>query len=462
MGKLLNRENLHDYQERCVQHILDHEGCGLFLDMGLGKTISTLTAVEELMYDRFEIQKVLVIAPKKVAEVTWSGEIEKWEHVKHLKISLVLGSEKERKQALWQKADIYVINRENVAWLVGYYGNAFPFDMLVIDELSSFKNHQSQRFKSLKKVRPKIKRVVGLTGTPSPNGLIDLWSQMYLIDMGERLGKTIGIYRNNYFHAGRSKGHIVYEYRLNKGCDDVLYNKISDICISMKAEDYLELPDKVVRDVPVHLPTKVQKAYEDFERDQVLQIIDTEITAVNAAALTTKLLQFAGGAIYDEEKGVHEVHDAKLEQLDEIVEGLNGESVLIFYSYKHELARIKKRLKAYKPVELKTPDDVADWNAGKIQVLLAHPASAGHGLNLQKGGRNIIWFSTPWSLELYLQANARLYRQGQTKPVMIFRLVAKKTHDTRVIGALKRKNTGQEALMEATKSLINKYKQVVL
>lgn len=458
MGKLLNRENLHDYQKRCVQHILDHEGCGLLLDMGLGKTISTLTAVEELMYDRFEIQKVLIIAPKKVAEVTWTGEIEKWEHVKHLKLSLVLGLEKERKQALWQKADIYVINRENVAWLVSYYGKSFPFDMVVIDELSSFKNQNSIRFKSLKKVRPKIKRVVGLTGTPSPNGLIDLWSQMYLLDMGERLGKTIGMYRNQYFHAGRSEGHIVYEYELNKGCDDIIYEKISDICISMKAEDYLELPEKVIRDVSIQLPSKVQKMYDDFEQEQVLQLLDTEITAVNAAALTIKLLQYAGGAIYDEEQEVHEVHDAKLDALEELVESLNGNTVLIFYTYKHELSRIKKRLKSLNPRELKDSKDIEEWNAGKIQVILAHPASAGHGLNLQKGGRNIVWFSTPWSLELYQQANARLYRQGQDKPVMIFRLVAKKTHDIRVIGALKRKSTGQEALMEATKALIDKYK----
>ena len=457
MEKLLNRENLHNYQKQAIQHILDHQGCALFLDLGLGKTITTLTAIDELMYDRFEINKVLVIAPKRVAEDTWVREAEGWEHVKHLRLSLVLGTEAQRKEALWEKADIYVINRENVAWLVSYYGKSFPFDMVVIDELSSFKNQKSIRFKSLKKVRPKIKRVVGLTGTPSPNGLIDLWSQLYLLDMGERLGKTIGIYRNEYFRAGRSKGHIVYEYKLNKGSDDIIYEKISDICISMKAEDYLELPEKVIRDVSIPLSSKVQKMYNDFEKEQVLQLLDTEITAVNAAALTTKLLQYAGGAIYDEERGVHEVHDAKLDALEELVESLNGNTVLIFYTYKHELSRIKKRLKSLNPRELKDSKDIEEWNAGKIQVLLAHPASAGHGLNLQRGGHNIVWFSTPWSLELYLQANARLYRQGQTKPVMIFRLVAKQTHDIRVVGALKRKNTGQEALMEATKALINKY-----
>lgn len=457
MRKLLNRDNLHCYQERCVQHILNNEGCGLFLDMGLGKTITTLTAIDELMYDRFEINRVLVIAPKKVAEDTWMGEAQNWEHVQHLRLSLVLGTETERKQALWQKADIYVINRENVSWLVSYYGKSFPFDMVVVDELSSFKNPKSQRFKSLKKVRPKVKRVVGLTGTPSPNGLIDLWSQIYLLDMGERLGKTVGEYRSKYFHAGRSKGHIVYEYRLNKDCDDAIYGKIADICISMKAEDYLEMPDKIIRDVPVYLPRNVQKKYNDFEREQVLQLVNAEITAVNAAALTTKLLQYAGGAIYDEDRNVHCVHNEKLDVLEELVESLNGKPVLIFYTYKHELSRIKERLKGYSPRELNESKDIADWNAGEIKVLLAHPASAGHGLNLQKGGHYIIWYSTPWSLELYLQANARLYRQGQTKPVMIYRLVAKRTHDIRVIRALNKKNTGQEELMAATKALINKY-----
>lgn len=454
---MLTRADMHSYQDRCVQHILNNDGCGLFLDMGLGKTITTLTAIDELMFDRYEISKVLVIAPKKVAEDTWMRETENWEHVKHLKLSLVLGTEKERKAALWSKADIYVINRENVAWLVSYYGKSFPFDMIVVDELSSFKNAKSQRFKSLKKVRPMVKKVVGLTGTPSPNGLIDLWSQLYLLDMGDRLGKTIGAYRNDYFHAGSMSGHVVYEYKLNRGGEDAIYEKISDICISMKAEDYLELPEKVIRDVPVYLSPRVQDMYNDFEKEQVLQLAEAEISAVNAAALTTKLLQYAGGAIYDADKNVHSIHTEKLEVMEELVEGLNGRPVLIFYTYKHELSRIKERLKAHNPREIKSPSDIADWNAGKIEVLLAHPASAGHGLNLQKGGHYIIWFSTPWSLELYLQANARLYRQGQTMPVMIYRLIAKKTHDTAVVRALTRKNTGQEALMEATKALIIKY-----
>lgn len=453
---MLSEKNLHNYQEQAVRHIFDHPGCALFLDLGLGKTITTLTAIDKLMYDRFEISKVLVIAPKRVAEDTWMNEAKNWEHVKHLRLSLVLGSEKQRKEALHHPADIYVINRENVAWLVSLYGSAFPFDMVVIDELSSFKSHTSIRFKSLRMVRPKVKRVVGLTGTPSPNGLIDLWSQLYLLDMGERLGRSIGSYRNRYFRPGRSNGYVVYEYKANTGSDKEIYDRISDICISMKAEDYLELPEKVVRDVPVHLSAEAQRKYDEFEKEQVIMLEDAEITAVNAAALTNKLLQYASGAVYDADRNVHYVHDEKLDMLEEVVESANS-PVLVFYNYKHELSRIRKRLKGYGPRKLDTAQDIEDWNSGKIQVLLAHPASAGHGLNLQRGGNNIVWFSTPWSLELYLQANARLHRQGQTKPVMVFRLVAHNTHDQRVVQAIENKNTGQEALMQATKALIEKY-----
>ena len=453
---MLSEKNLHSYQRRGVDHILANPGAGLFLDMGLGKTITTLTAIDRLMYDSFEISKVLVIAPKRVAEDTWMNEVQNWEHVRHLQLSLVLGTERHRKEALHRNADVYVINRENVAWLVSLYGSAFPFDMIVVDELSSFKNHASQRFKSLRMVRTKVKRVVGLTGTPSPNGLIDLWSQLYLLDMGERLGRSVSGYRNKYFRPGRSNGYVVYEYRANTGSEQEIYDKISDICISMKSEDYLELPDKVIRDIPVHLSPETQQRYNEFEKEQVLQLQDTEITAVNAAALTNKLLQYASGAVYDGERNVHEVHDEKLDMLEEIVEAANS-PVLIFYNYKHELSRMMKRLKAYQPRKLDTSQDIEDWNNGSIQVLLAHPASAGHGLNLQKGGNNIIWFSTPWSLELYMQANARLHRQGQTKPVMIFRIVAHHTHDQRVIAAIESKNTGQEALLQATKALIDKY-----
>lgn len=453
---MFSEKDLKNYQRRAVRHILEHEGAGLLLDMGMGKTISTLTAIDGLMNDKFEINKVLVIAPKKVAEDTWANEAEGWEHVKHLRMSLVVGSEKRRKEALLRKADIYVTNRENVVWLVNFYQSAFPFDMVVIDELSSFKSHSAQRFKALRMVRPKIKRVVGLTGTPSPNGLIDLWSQIYLLDMGERLGRSVGSYRATYFRPGRTNGHVVFDYKANDGSEQKIYDKISDICISMKAEDYLELPDKVVRDVKITLSSDEMRQYEEFEKVQVLQLQDAEITAINAAALTNKLLQFASGAVYDAHRNVHRTHDKKLEMLSELVEAANS-PVLVFYNYIHELNRIKETLKAYKPRELKTSQDITDWNNGKVQVLLAHPASAGHGLNLQRGGNNIIWFSTPWSLELYLQANARLHRQGQTKPVMIFRLVASGTHDERVVKAIENKNTGQEALLQAMKVLINKY-----
>ena len=340
---MLSEKNLHNYQKQAIQHIFDHPGCALFLDLGLGKTITTLTAIDRLMYDSYEIGKVLVIAPKRVAEDTWMNEVKNWEHVKHLRLSLVLGTEKQRKEALHRAADIYVINRENVAWLVSMYGSAFPFDMVVIDELSSFKNHASQRFKALRMVRTKVKRVVGLTGTPSPNGLIDLWSQLYLLDMGERLGRSIRSYRNRYFHPGRSNGYVVYEYKANTGSEQEIYDKISDICISMKAEDYLELPDKIVRDIPVHLSAEAQRKYDEFEKEQVLQLQDTEITAVNAAALTNKLLQYASGAVYDCDRNIHHVHDEKLDMLEEIVEAANS-PVLIFYNYKHELSPFNRTI----------------------------------------------------------------------------------------------------------------------
>jgi len=453
------------YQDHATQHIIDHAAAGLFMDMGLGKTVSTMTAIDKLMFDSMEVQKVLVIAPKKVAENTWSTEAGKWEHLQHLKLSLVLGSESERIAALRAKADIYVINRENVAWLVGFYGTAFPFDMVVIDELSSFKSAKSIRFKSLRQIRPKINRMVGLTGTPAPNGLLDLWPQLYLLDMGERLGKTLTGYRNSYFKPGRRNGMIIYDYDLKKddqgkqeGTEQEIYAKIADICISMKAEDYLTLPARVDRTVEIKFSNKVRQQYEEFEKTQILALNDLDnISTVNAAALTNKLLQYANGAVYDADKNYHEVHGEKLDALGEIIDVANGQPVLVFYSYKHDLERIKHRLKAYKPRELKTPTDLQDWNDGKIGVLLAHPASAGHGLNLQAGGSIIVWFGLPWSLELYQQANARLHRQGQTKPVIINHLVAAGTMDEDVITALSDKAAGQDALMEAVKARINKY-----
>lgn len=447
----------HDYQAFATEHILDHPFAGLFLDMGLGKTVTTLTAIDDLMYNRFEVNKVLIIAPLRVAAYTWSDEIAKWEHLKHLTLSKVLGSEAQRKAALRQKADIYIINRENVAWLIGYLGRGFDFDMVVIDELSSFKSAKSIRFKSLRQMRPYLSRVVGLTGTPAPNSLIDLWPQLYLLDQGERLGKSITKYRLTYFTPGASNGQVVYNYKLNQGGESEIYNKIADICISMQASDYLQLPERIDRQVDIHLAPKQQTQYQDFERKMVLELMDGEITAANAAALTTKLLQFANGAIYDADGQVKEVHDAKLEALEEIVDVANGKPVLVFYSYKHDLDRIQQVLKAYRPRQLKTDKDLKEWNAGQIPLLMAHPASCGHGLNLQAGGNIIVWFGLTWSLELYQQANARLHRQGQTQQVIIHHLVTRQTMEEDVLKALHRKCAGQDALLDAVKARIRKY-----
>ena len=374
---------------------------------------------------------------------------------------MVLGSERERKEALKAKADIYVINRENVAWLVGYYQSAFPFDMIVIDELSSFKSAKAIRFKSLRMIRPKVKRVVGLTGTPAPNGLIDLWPQMYLLDQGARLGKTISGYREKYFTPGKRNSRVVFNYNLKTESERAIYDKIGDICISMKTEDYLSLPGRVNHTIEVKLPKTIQEKYDEFEKQQVLSILesDADISAVNAAALSTKLRQFANGAVYDAEKNYHVVHDEKLEALEEIVEAANGQPILIFYSFKHDLERIQKRLKGYKPRVLEGKSDIADWNEGKIQVMLAHPASAGHGLNLQAGGNIVVWFGLNWSLELYQQANARLDRQGQIKPVIVYHLITVSTIDQKVLTALAGKAEGQDALLNAVKAIIKKYKK---
>lgn len=450
------------YQDFATNHIIDNPYAGLLLDMGLGKTVSTLTAVNRLMYEDLEIDKTLVIAPKRVAEETWPEEVLKWDHLKHLRVSVVLGTESQRISALKVKADIYVINRENVAWLIGYYQSAFPFDMVVIDELSSFKSAKAIRFKALRRIRPMVKRVVGLTGTPAPNGLIDLWPQIYLLDMGERLGKTLTRYREAYFTPGRRNGHVVYNYNLNEGGEKAIYERISDICISMKAKDYLQLPERINRTVSIHLPPAIKSRYDDFEREQILALDNEdldEISAVNAAALSGKLLQFANGAIYDANKDWHEIHGAKLEALDEIVEAANGQPVLVFYSFKHDLARIQKHLRKYKPIKLDTKEDIRNWNAGKTQLLLAHPASAGHGLNLQAGGNIIVWFGLTWSLELYQQANARLDRQGQTKPVIVHHLCVTGTMDEDVMKSTDRKAAGQDALMDAVKARIIKHRK---
>ena len=461
----MNESNLHEYQHAAVQHILDNTHCALFLEMGLGKTVSALTAIKKLMFEELDIASALVIAPKRVAESVWDAECEKWEHLNDLKIVKIIGSAKQRREALRKKADIYTIGRDNVAWLCGQYGGSMlPFGMLVIDELSSFKNPKSIRFKALRNVQPSFKRVVGLTGTPAPNGLIDLWSQIYLLDRGQRLGKFLTRFREEYFKPGKRNGAIVYKYDIVGDGEKQIHEKISDICMSMKAKDYLKLPGRIENVIEIKFDEATQKKYDDFERDQVLQIFadqkeDEGISAVNAAALSNKLLQFANGAVYDDDKNYHIVHDLKIEALKDIVEDANGKPVLIAYSYKHDLERIMHALKKYKPKQLKTDQDIKDWNAGKIQVMAMHPASGGHGLNLQAGGNILVWFGQTWSLELYQQFNARLDRQGQTETVIINKLVAVKTVDQKVIRALSSKDAKQDGLMEAVKALVNKYKR---
>lgn len=449
----------HNYQVHATNHVIKHPFSALLLEMGLGKSVSTLTAIDQLMHDYMEVNKVLVIAPKRVAEDTWTSEISKWDHLKHLTVSKVLGSEVNRKKALFKKADIYVINRENVEWLVQYIGAMWPFDMVVVDELSSFKSAKSRRFKALRAIRPKIKRLVGLTGTPAPNGLIDLWSQMYLLDQGERLGKTISAYRAAFFKPGKQVGHIVYSYRLLPEAEQQIFSRIEDICVSMKAEDYLELPERIDNVVKVKLEEKTLKAYYEFEKKEILALANgDEISTPNAAALTNKLLQFANGAIYDEQRVWHKLHDDKLDQLEELIEAANGKPVLVFYTYKHDLERIKERFKGkVVTFEEGTSKVMQRWNNKEIEILCGHPASMGHGLNLQAGGHIMIWFGLPWSLELYQQAVARLDRQGQIEVVTNHILISEGTMDEDVWKALNGKEAGQDALMEAVKARIEKY-----
>jgi len=402
-----------------------------------------------------------VIAPLRVAQSTWSGEIEKWDHLQGLRLAKVLGSEKQRIGALHHPADIYIINRENTEWLVDYYGRKWPFDMVIIDELSSFKNPRSKRFRALRKVRPLIKRIVGLTGTPAPNGLMDLWSQIYLLDQGERLGKTLTGYRNRYFDPGRRNQNIVFEWIPKPFAEEAIYEKISDICVSMKAEDWLQLPGRIDNVLEIELPEKAKSQYKQLEKDLILPLVDSDVTAANAAVLANKLLQMANGAIYDEFGEAKEIHSAKLDALEEVVEAANGKPVMVAYAYKHDLGRIRKRLKKYNPRTLDSDQDVQDWNAGKIQVLLLHPASGGHGLNLQTGGNIIVWFGLTWSLEYYQQTRARLYRQGQTERVIIHHIVAKGTMDENVLKVLTGKAATQNDLMEAVKARIEQYKGVI-
>ena len=441
----------YSYQEYALKFILNSKAAGIFLDCGLGKTVITLTAIAELMHNRFEISKALVIAPLRVAENVWDVEAKKWGHLKHLRVAKVLGSEKKRIQALNTNADIYVINRENTKWLVDYYKKDWPFDMLVLDELSSFKSHRAKRFKALRKVRPLCKRVVGLTGTPAPNGLIDLWAQVYLLDSGQRLGKTISGYRERYFLPDKRNQHVIFSYKPKEGAEEAIYKKLSDICISMKNRDYLTIPERMDNILEINLPPKVLEQYRQLERDLLLPLLEGDIVAGSAAVLTNKLLQITGGAVYDEEKKVQILHDEKLKALEDLVEATNGKPVLVYYNYRHELERIQKQFLCR---VLDTAKDMEDWNKGEIPVMLAHPASAGHGLNLQNGGSTIIWFGLPWSLELYQQANARIHRQGQKNTVVVHHLVAKETIDEDVMQVLAKKQAGQEALLQAVKARV--------
>lgn len=437
----------HDYQAFAIDFIINNKVSALLLDMGLGKTSITLTAVSELIYNHFEVTKVLIIAPLRVARDTWPLEIKKWDHLRHLTYSVVIGSKEERLKALEAKADIYFINRENIQWLVDQ-GN-FDFDMLVLDELSSFKAPNTKRFKSLMKVRPNVKRVVGLTGTPSPNGLMDLWAQFKILDMGKRLGKFIGNYKSEFFTPGLRNGHIVYNYHLKPLAEEEIYKRISDITISMKACDHLKMPACIMNEVLVNLDKKEIDTYKKFKKNLVISIDDDEIDAVSAGALSNKLLQMANGSLYGEEKQVHQIHNRKIEALEDLIESANGKPVLIAYWFKHDLEKIKSKFNVR---DIKTGQDIEDWNKGLIDIATIHPASAGHGLNLQDGGSILIWYSLTWSLELYQQTNARLYRQGQKNTVSIHHIVSKGTIDEDVIRALSEKDSNQNKLLRAVKA----------
>ena len=451
----------YEYQRTAMQWILDHKRCGLFLDMGLGKSVITLTAVQELI-DDCEVSRVLVVAPKKVAETTWTTEAQKWNHLKTLRVAKVMGTEKQRRLALGQKADIYVIGRDSFVWLVGIYGGMLPFDVLVIDELTSFKSSKSERFKAMRMATPTVKRVIGLTGTPAPNGLIDLWAQMYCLDMGARLGKSIYKYRETYFETHKWN-NIIVRCDVKKGCDDIIKTKIEDICLSMQAKDYLQLPALLTHTVKVELSPSTMSAYTKFEKDKVIEFNDAHqvepanVLANSAAGLMNKLSQFANGAIYDDDRNVHEIHNEKLDKLAEIVEAANGSSVLVFYQYKHDITRISKKLKGYKVEAYKDERQLLDWNAGKIDVLLAHPAATAFGLNMQQGGHYIVWFGTGWNLELYQQANARLHRQGQQYPVTVYKLLCANTVDERANAALDNKTGVQQSLLDSLNYLTHKY-----
>lgn len=443
--------NPHDYQRYTIQFIIDHPESAIFLGMGMGKTISTLTAINDLIRNRFETQRVLVIAPIRVARDTWPEEIHKWDHLDGLTVSPITGTAKQREAAANRRADIYTIGRENIPWLVKHHGGRWPYDMVIIDELSSFKNPQAKRFKALKKVRPKIHRIVGLTGTPAPNSLLDIWAPFRLIDNGERLGRYITHYRDQYFTPGRRNGAVVYNWNLRPGADQAIYDNIADITVSMRTTDYLQLPDATHQHITVQLPSKARKHIDTLKRDLVLDLDDDTIDAANAATLSLKLQQLAGGAIYNETgDGYITVHNEKIQALTELVDQAQGNPMLVCFWFKHERDRILDAIPGARVLD--TQQDFHDWNAGLIPVALIHPASAGHGLNLQAGGHIMVWYTTPWSLELYEQANARLHRQGQTEPVSIIHIDTADSIDQTVHQALTRKDTTQQALITAVKA----------
>lgn len=451
----------YEYQEFCIRQVLEKPACALWLDMGLGKTMISLMAISELRYNRFEIGKTLVIAPKKVAEATWQDEAARWDNTKHLRFSTVLGSQSKRIQALCESADVYVINRDNVKWLVDYYRNDWPFEMVVIDEASSFKSNRAQRWKALKSIRPHIRRIVELTGTPAPHSLLDLWPQVYLLDQGERLGKSITGFRERYFRPDKRSATQIYSWEAKSGAEESIRALLSDICISMKSEDYLQLPPVLEDHRPVVLSPAAQKIYDRLETEALLQVDEQTIDAGSAAALTNKLLQLCNGAVYDEQGKVVPVHDCKIEAFLELVEGLSGQHALVFYNYRHDRTRLLAALRT-KGLRVKVYEgaqDEREWNAGQIDVLLAHPASCAYGLNLQQGGHHVIWFGLNWSLELYQQANKRLHRNGQKQPVIVHHLITKGGMDEDVIASLQGKADTQEAILQALKVRIRDAKE---
>lgn len=443
--------NPYPHQKAGVEWIEKNRACALFWGMGSGKTVTTLTAVNNLLYDYLEQGPVLIIAPKRVAEDTWSKETQKWEHLQHLRMSKIMGTVAQRIDAIYTEADLYVINRENVAWLVKFLNRRWMFPIVVIDELSSFKSQSAKRWRALRSVRKQMRRVIGLTGTPRPNGIEDLWAEIYLLDGGERLGNTITAFRKQYLKPDKMNGHIVYSYKPQEGAEDAVYDVLGDICMSIKKEDVISLPGQIYEDIVLETPMPLFKKYKKFEKEKVLECADAdgEIIAGSEAALVNKLLQYANGAIYDADKQVHRLHDLKLDALEELIEEAGGDNVLVLYNYKHDAERIRERIPYCRTLD--KPEDIDDWNAGNIPVAIAHPASVGHGLNLQQGGHILIWFGLNWSLELYQQANERLNRPGQTSVCRIYHILLKGTYDERVLQSLQRKEKGQTAALDALK-----------